>query len=99
MEQKKRNSVGYFVRKFIQKKSGEKEYLSLDTLEELLKDLNDCLVMMCELLHKANMTMEAKGVFIRHKLKVGDFMSLVSPDCAKIGKEIEALKYDKTKDW
>jgi len=45
------------------------------------------------------MTMEAKGVFIRHKLKVGDFMSLVSPDCAKIGKEIEALKYDKTKDW
>lgn len=35
VEMKKRNSVTYFVRKYINKQSNDKEYISLEKIEEL----------------------------------------------------------------
>ena len=42
---------------------------------------------------------EAKGIFIRHQLKLSDFNNYMNGAMQKNGKEIESLKYDSSKDF
>ena len=69
VDQKKRNSVRFFLGNFLRKKEEDKEYMALDRIENLLIGLNDCQAHLCEQLFFAGRKMEAKGVFDRAKLE------------------------------
>lgn len=70
-DNKIRNSVRFFLGKYLKKSEKDKEYMGLDHIESLFKGLPECLVHLCEQLLKANKKMEAKGVFKRNNLKIG----------------------------
>jgi len=69
VDQKKRNSVRFFLGNFLRKKEEDKEYMALDRIENLFIGLNDCQAHLCEQLFFAGRKMEAKGVFDRAKLE------------------------------
>ena len=68
VEQKKRNSVRYFVGNFLRKNENDKDYMALDRIENLFEGLKDCQAHLCDQLFSAKKEMEAKGIFDRSKL-------------------------------
>ena len=54
---------------YLKKKSGDKDYRGLNRVEEMFHGLPEYLVLLIELLVQDGKINEAKGIFIRNKLK------------------------------
>jgi hypothetical protein len=97
VENKIRGGVRFFLNNFLRKKEDDKEYMGLDRVENLFDGIKECQAHLCEQLWFAGKKMEAKGVFERQKLKPEEVSKLSKNK--KVGDEIKAFKYDKTKDF
>ena len=58
---------------YLKKKPGDKDYRGLNRVEEMFYGLPEYLVLLIELLVQDGKINEAKGIFIRNKLKQTDF--------------------------
>ena len=97
VEQKIKNSVRFFLGKFLRTKESDKEYMGLDRIENLFHGLKDCQAHLCEQLWFAGKKMEAKGVFDRSKLKPEEVNKLSKSN--DVGDQLKAFKYDRSKDF
>jgi len=95
---KKQAAVGYHLGKYLNKKPSEKEYMGLDKVEDLLKGETEYLVFLILKLFNADRRHEAKGVYTRHNITQAHFAEFL-PKKAGIAKDLEAMKYDPSKDY
>lgn len=89
VENKKRGSVRYFMSQYLKKKPTDPQFRGINRIEDLFTGLNEYLVFMCEILMAEGKQQEAKGVYLRNKLKVSDFNKTLIGAKQKIGKEID----------
>ena len=62
-------SMRYYLSRFLHKKNGQDDYMSLDRIEDLFTGFKKMLSYLVEdLVHKGKMN-EAKGIYLRHKLQ------------------------------
>ena len=74
--------------------------MGLDRVEDLFKGEVEYLVHLVERLHADGKRHEAKGVFMRHGLKIEDFnKSTIGRSKQGLARDIENLKYDASKDY
>ena len=100
VETKKRSAVAYFLSKFMYTKSSDKDYLGLDRVEDLLKGETDYIIYMIEMLYNDGRKIEAKGVYMRHNIRVTDFgQSSIGRSKQGIARDLENMNYDPAKDY
>ena len=95
VESKKRNAVSYFLGNYLKNKPEDPQYWGLDQVEDLLKGINEYLIILIDLLYQKGRLHEAKGVLQRHGIKSQDFPESLQG----IAKDLDNLKYDNEKDY
>ena len=66
---KKVSSVNMYLRNYLNIDLNDPEFKGLDRVEEIFLGLPDLITILCEILFSSNKKNEAKGIFLRHKLK------------------------------
>jgi len=70
---KKSGSVRFYLNQYLKKKPTDWQFRGLNRVEELFRGLPEYLVKLCEMLVNEKRMDEAKGVYVRNILTVGDF--------------------------
>jgi hypothetical protein len=92
-------SIWEFMNDFVGKKPEDPKYRGLHRIEDLLiGGKKRMFVILCEELVANNKDMDAKGIFIRHQLRVQDFLSQ-GPEIEALGKTLQSMEYDKAKEY
>ena len=83
---------------YLKKKPTENAFRGLNRIEEMFYGLPEYLVLLCEMLIQEGKLNEAKGIYIRNKLKANDFNKSYGGKNKAIG-QLDQHKYVKEKDY
>lgn len=61
--------MNFFLQNYLKKNININDFRGLDRVEEIFEGLPDLLAMVCEVLFNKNKEHEAKGIYLRHKLR------------------------------
>jgi hypothetical protein len=84
-------SVWEFMDDYVGKQPDDPKYRGLHRIEDMLMGgKKKMFVLLCEELVSCGLSMDAKGIFIRHQLRLQDFKNQ-GPEIEQLGKMLESM--------